>query len=46
MDFSGDEHYGDDVTSGIVDEPMVYNPIEEGHYDDDPSPYAGDYSEE
>lgn len=22
-----------------------WNPVEQGYYDDDPSPYAGDYSE-
>lgn len=47
--FSGDELYDDDVTSGpIVDDDKLEDSgwEDDGRYDDDPSPYEGNYSEE
>ena len=37
----------DDFDGGELDDLLwEMNPIEQGMYDDDPSPYAGNYSEE
>jgi hypothetical protein len=40
--YAGDEYYDDDVTSGPIDSGWQ----DDGRYDDDPSPYDGNYSEE
>lgn len=46
MDFSGDDFFDDDVTSGIVDEVLTYEYLDDGSNDDDPNPYDGTMSEE
>lgn len=53
MDYSGDDFYDDEVTSGPVPSYPVPAPVrrtidaeDDGRYDDDPSPYDGTYSEE
>lgn len=45
MDYSGDDFYDDDVTSGI-EEVLTYEYLDDGANDDDPSPYDGTYAEE
>ena len=45
-DRSDEEPPDDDGLHVLDDDYERWNPIEQGMYDDDPSPYSGNYSEE